>query len=248
MTLYPVLGIPLAEGGEDVGSIIVERCRTNGLAIEERDVIVIAQKLVSKAEGRVYKLTDFVPSAEALSLSKTTGRNPHICEAYLQESDKIVGLGRRTRHGLMVMTRHRIGFVIQGAGIDQSNVCAGDEPHLVLLPQDPDSSARGIRRRIRELTEREVAVIINDSFGRLDRYGSVGTAIGFSGISHVEQRSQSDLFGGYITPMIALVDELSAAASILMGQGNEGIPVTLVRGAPYTTSETSGIRDLLVPP
>ena len=248
LALHPVRGIPLAVGDEDIGAIVVGRCGANAFSIEDRDVVVIAQKLVSKAEHRVHKLTDFVPSPEALSLSEQTGRDPRICEAYLQESDEIVGLGRPTRHGLMVMTRHKIGFVTQGAGIDQSNICAGEEPHLLLLPKDPDASARGIRRRIRELTGREVAVIINDSFGRLDRYGSVGTAIGFSGISHIEKRNQTDLFGGYITPMIALVDELSAAASMLMGQGDEGIPVVIVRGAPYTTSDVSGIGDLLFRP
>jgi coenzyme F420-0:L-glutamate ligase / coenzyme F420-1:gamma-L-glutamate ligase len=178
-------------------------------------------------------------------LSERAGRDPRMCEAYLQESEEVVEIGRPTRHGLMVMTRHKIGFVAQGAGIDQSNISAGDEPHLILLPKNPDASARAIRSRIRQLTDREVAVIINDSFGRLDRLGSMGMSIGFAGISHVERRNQTDLFGGYITPVIALVDELSAAASMLMGQGNEGIPVVIVRGAPYTTNEESGIRDLL---
>ena len=247
LALYAVPGIPLATGGEDLGEIIVDRCREAKFAIADRDVVVIAQKLVSKAEHRVYKLDDFTPSSAARELSAKTDRDPRICEAYLQESTEIVGIGRQTRHGLMVMTRHKIGFVTQGAGIDQSNICAGDEPHLILLPQNPDASARGIRSRIRQLTSLEVAVIINDSFGRLDRYGSMGMAIGFAGISHIEKRIQTDLFGAHITPMIALVDELSAAASMLMGQGDEGMPVVIVRGAPYTTHEESGIRDLLSP-
>jgi coenzyme F420-0:L-glutamate ligase/coenzyme F420-1:gamma-L-glutamate ligase len=248
LALFPVPGIPLAGGGEDVGEIIVEKCRAANFAICDRDVVVIAQKLVSKAEHRVYKLADFDPSPQARALSERTGRDPRMCEAYLQESDEVVEIGRATRHGLMVMTRHKIGFVAQGAGIDQSNICAGDEPHLIMLPKDPDASAREIRGRIRALTGREVAVIINDSFGRLDRLGSMGMSIGFAGISHVERRKQTDLFGGHITPVIALVDELSAAASMLMGQGDEGIPVVIVRGAPYTTNEESGIRDLLYHP
>jgi coenzyme F420-0:L-glutamate ligase/coenzyme F420-1:gamma-L-glutamate ligase len=248
LALYAVPGIPLASGGEDVGEIIVERCGAADFEILDRDVVVIAQKLVSKAEHRVYKLDDFDPSPEARTLADRTGRDPRMCEAYLQESDEILEVGRPTRHGLMVMTRHKIGFVAQGAGIDQSNICAGDESHLIMLPRDPDASARGIRARIRELTDREVAVIINDSFGRLDRLGSMGMSIGFAGISAVERRKQTDLFGGHITPVIALVDELSAAASMLMGQGNEGVPVVIVRGAPYTTDEESGIRDLLYNP
>jgi coenzyme F420-0:L-glutamate ligase / coenzyme F420-1:gamma-L-glutamate ligase len=245
LALFAVPGIPLLTGGEDVGALIVEKCRQAGFAIGDRDVVVIAQKLVSKAEHRVFKLADFSPSAEALALADKTGRDPRMCEAYLQESDEVLEIGRQTRHGRMVMVRHKIGFVAQGAGIDQSNICAGDEPHLIMLPKDPDASSRAIRAKIREQTGREVAVIINDSFGRLDRLGSMGMAIGMAGISHVERRNQTDLFGGYITPVIALVDELSAAASMLMGQGNEGMPVVIVRGAPYTTSEESGIRDLV---
>src|SRR5580704_686868 len=248
LALYSVPDIPLALGGENVGDLIVESCRKAGFAIETRDVVVIAQKLVSKAEYRVHKLDDFQPSTEARALAEKTGRDPRMCEAYLQESEEILEIGRPTRHGRMVMTRHKIGFVAQGAGIDQSNITAGDVPHLVLLPKDPDASARAIRARIREQTSRDVAVIINDSFGRLDRLGSMGMAIGFAGISAVERRKQTDLFGGHITPVIALVDELSAAASMLMGQGNEGIPVVIVRGAPYTTDEDSGIRDLLYQP
>ncbi len=248
LALYPVPGIPLFGGGEDVGAVVVERCRADGFAIADRDVVVIAQKLVSKAEHRVFALDDFEPSAAALALAKDTGRDPRICEAYLRESTEIVELGRPTRHGLMVMSRHKLGFLCQGAGIDQSNIDSSETPRLVLLPEDPDASARGIRRRIRELTDREVAVIINDSFGKLDRLGSAGLSIGFSGISAVERRRQTDLFGAHITPVIALPDELAAAASMLMGQGDEGRPVVIVRGAPYTTDEEAGIRDLLYQP
>ena len=145
LALFPVPGIPLATGGEDLGAIIVERCRAADFALADRDVIVIAQKLVSKAEHRVYKLADFVPSPAALELAEKTGRDPRMCEAFLQESDAVLEIGRQTRHGRMVMTRHKIGFVAQGAGIDQSNICAGDEPHLIMLPVDPDASSRAIR-------------------------------------------------------------------------------------------------------
>ncbi len=248
LALYPVPGIPLLTGGEDVGGIIVQCCEADGFAVEDRDVVVIAQKLISKAEHRVHKLDDFQPSPAAIELSERSGRDPRMCEAYLAESDEILDIGRPTRHGRMVMVRHKIGFIAQGAGIDQSNICAGDTPHLILLPKDPDASSRRVRDRVRELTSRNVAVIINDSFGRVDRLGSMGMAIGFAGISPVERRSQTDLFGGYITPVIALVDELAAAASMLMGQGNEGMPVVIVRGAPFTVPEgETGIRDLLAP-
>ena len=247
--LYPIPGIPLAKGGEDLGEIIVENCRADGFEIADQDVVVIAQKLVSKAEHRVYKLEDFVPSPEAVALSEKTGRDPRMCEAYLQESDEILEIGRPTRHGRMVMTRHKAGFVAQGAGIDQSNICAGDKPHLIMLPKDSDGSAQKIRARIRELAGRDVAVVINDSFGRVDRLGSMGMSIGFAGISAVERRQQTDLFGGYITPVIALVDELAAAGSMLMGQGDEGMPVVIIRGAPFTApEEETGIRGLLPAP
>jgi coenzyme F420-0:L-glutamate ligase / coenzyme F420-1:gamma-L-glutamate ligase len=247
LALFAVPDLPLLEGGEDVGDLIVDACQKAQFTIENRDVVVIAQKFVSKAEYRVHRLDEFQPSPQALALAEKTGRDPRICEAYLEESDEILEIGRPTRHGRMVMTRHKSGFVAQGAGIDQSNITASEVPHLVLLPKDSDGSARGIRSRIRERTGREVAVIINDSFGRLDRLGSMGMAIGFSGIQAVERRAQTDLFGGHITPVIALVDELSAAASMLMGQGDEGRPVVIVRGAPFTPAEKAGIRDLVAP-
>jgi coenzyme F420-0:L-glutamate ligase/coenzyme F420-1:gamma-L-glutamate ligase len=245
LNLYAVPGIPLFVGGEDVGETIVEICSAGGFEIADRDVIVIAQKLVSKSEYRVFKLEEFTPSAAAIELSQRSKRDARLCEAYLRESTEVVQIGRETRHGLTILTRHRSGILTTGAGIDQSNISASKDPELILLPEDSDASARLIRRRIRECAGKEVAVIINDSYGRMDRHGSMGMAIGFAGIRHLEVRSQTDIFGKPMTPQIALVDELSSAASILMGQGNERCPVVVVRGAPYTTSGDSGIGDLI---
>jgi coenzyme F420-0:L-glutamate ligase / coenzyme F420-1:gamma-L-glutamate ligase len=244
MSLVAIPGIPLFTGGESVGDAIVDACEANGIAIADRDVFVVAQKLVSKAEGRVYPITDFEPSPKALKLSALTGRDAYHCEAFLREGD-VHSLGWQTRHGRLIQMRHRLGFVISGAGVDTCNVDNSGAVKLILLPVDPDESSRLIRQRIRERTGCENAVIINDSFGRVDRLGAVGWCIGFNGIKAVERRRQNDLYGGLITAQISLVDELSSAASMLQGQADEGQPVVLVHNAPYTTSDEDRMRDLL---
>lgn len=244
MSMIAIPGIPLFVGGESVGDAIVDACAANGIEIQERDVFVIAQKLVSKAEGRVYPISQFEPSPKALRLSARTGRNAYHCEAFLQEGE-VHSLGWQTRHGALIQMRHRLGFVISGSGVDTCNVDNTVEEKLILLPVDPDESSRVIRSRIRERTGCENAVIINDSFGRVDRLGAVGWCIGFNGIRAVERRRQSGLYGGLITAQISLVDELSSAASMLQGQADEGQPVVIVRNAPYTTSEDERMRDLL---
>ncbi len=244
MSLVAIPGIPLFTGGESVGDAIVDACEANNIEIGQRDVFVVAQKLVSKAEGRVYPISDFEPSPKALRLSELTGRNAYHCEAFLREGT-VHSLGWQTRHGRLIQMRHNLGFVISGSGVDTCNVDNTGEVKLILLPVDPDDSSRVIRERIRERTGCENAVIINDSFGRVDRLGAVGWCIGFNGIRAVERRRQADLYGGLITAQISLVDELSSAASMLQGQADEGQPVVLIRNAPYTTSDTDRMRDLL---
>ena len=145
----------------------------------------------------------------------------------------------------MVITRHRLGFIMSSSGVDRSNVAAHSHETVVLLPKDPDFSASVVRKNIQALTTKTVSVIINDSGGRSDREGSVGIAIGISGVSAIEYRSQKDLFGNKANSQIALVDELAAAASILMGQANEGVPVVIIRGVNYTPSEDSKIAQIL---
>lgn len=241
VTLYALPGIPLIDEGDDLGRLIVAACRESGIALAEGDILVIAQKAVSKAEGRVVDLKTIVPSAAAEALAHATGRDARLCEVYIQESSEILGT-----KGRMVITRHRLGFECTGAGVDRSNVAPHAEERVVLLPADPDRSARRIRDSVRELTGQPIAVIVNDSFGRADREGSVGISIGFSGIRSIEERAQQDLYGNPSRSGIALVDEVAAAASIVMGQADEAIPAVLVRGVRFTSDDTTGLQDLLV--
>ena len=239
--LYAVPNLPLIAEGSDLGELIVDSVLKDGFSVADRDVIIVAQKVVSKAEGAIVRLADVEPSPRAIELSESTGRDPRLCEIYLRESTEILGT-----KGRMVITRHRLGFICTGAGVDRSNVAPHDEGVVVLLPRDPDHSASQIRRKIRERTKADVGVIISDSFGKPDREGSIGIAIGIAGIRHLEVRQQKDLFENPAKSSIALVDELAAAASLIMGQADEGRPVVIVRGANYTPDEEASIKRLLI--
>lgn len=241
VTLTAIPEIPLIKEGDNLGEIIVCSCRRCGMAIQHADILVIAQKVVSKSEGATVNLGDIAPSINAIELATATGRDPRLCQVYLNESDEVLSV-----KGRMVITRHRLGFECSGAGVDRSNVSSHEHEVVVLLPSDPDQSAREIRKTVKDITGTDVAVIINDSFGRHDRDGSIGTAIGIAGIGCLETRRQTDLFGNVSNAKIALVDEVAAAASILMGQADESIPVVLVSGVEYTQRENTSLRDILI--
>lgn len=204
-------------------------------------MLVVAHKIVSKAEGAVVRLADVEASPRAQELAQKTGRDPRVCEVYLRESSQVL----ETR-GRMVVVRHRLGYVHTCAGVDGSNVAPRADGMVVVLPRDPDASARRIRETIRKLTDADVAVIISDSGGRPDRGGSIGESIGLAGIRHMEQRDQRDLYGNPARPDIALVDELAAAASTIMGQADERRPAVVIRGVPYTRDEAASISRLLI--
>lgn len=238
--LITIPNIPLVRQGDDLGVIILKACIDNNLTIEKNDILVIAQKVVSKAEGAVVNLKDITPSIEAEELASKTGRDPRLCQVYLNESLEIMEV-----KGRMVITRHKLGFINSGACVDRSNVAAHSDGWVAILPKDPDESARKIRNTIFHALGVKVAVIINDSLGRSDRDGSVGMAIGLAGISHLEFRDQVDLFGNESKSRIALVDELAAAGSILMGQANEGCPIVIVKEVEFTVDESASIRSIL---
>lgn len=238
--LIAVPDIPLIKVGDDLAVILLHCCDATGIVVCDSDVIVIAQKVVSKAEGATVSLKEIVPSEQAHDLSKQTGRDPRLCQVYLNEATEVI----RVR-GRMVITRHRLGFECSGSSVDRSNVAPHGDETVVLLPKDPDQSARIIRETVRNNTGTTIAVIISDSFGRHDRDGSIGTAIGIAGISHLETREQIDLFGNQTNSKIALIDELAAAASILMGQADECFPVVLIRGANFTVDENAAVRRIL---
>lgn len=239
VTLYPISGLPLITEGDDIGGLLLQQLQLIGVI--EGDVLVVAQKIVSKAEGAVVDLATVVPSERAREIAAQTGRDPRLCQVYLDEATEVLAI-----KGRMVITRHRLGFVGSSSGVDRSNIAPHEVGKVVLLPRDPDLSARRIRNRIREATGARVAVIINDSCGRDYRGGSVGMAIGIAGIGTIEIKERRDLFGNESRSHIALVDELSAAASMLMGQADEGVPAVLIRGVTFTAVEDTRISDFLL--
>ena len=182
---------PLVQTGDDLAHLIIEASQHHdGLAMQSGDVVTIAQKIVSKAENAVVDLASVSPSESALTLAERTGRDPRLCQVYLDESAEVLGTS-----GRQVVTIHRLGFECTGAGVDQSNISSDGRDIVTLLPRDPDESARRIRNKIRTVLGIDVAVVVTDSFGKADRQGSIGVSIGFAGIAAVEKRSQHDLFG-----------------------------------------------------
>lgn len=238
-------GFPEVDVDDDLSSIIYEESIKNDWAWEDGDILIIAQKIVSKSEDRSVKLTTVQPSAAALRYAEHTGKDARVIELILNESKKVL----RTRKGLMIV-EHKLGFVCANAGIDQSNVKQknAEEPTVLLLPKDPDKSAALIRSNIKNLTGKSIAVLIIDSHGRPWRRGIVGITIGLAGMQGVlDWRGQSDLYGYRLqVTEIGTCDELAAAGSILMGQAAEGRPVVLVRGYPYSLMEGS-ITDVIRP-
>jgi len=233
--------IPIVKEGDNIAELIVEATEKENVGIQDNDIIVIAQTIVSRSEGRVVNLKNIKPSPFAKILANETRKDPRLVEVILRESKGIVRMGK---HHLIMETHH--GFVCANSGVDRSNV-PGEET-VSLLPKDPDASARKIRNEIKRITGKEVAVIISDTFGRPLREGAVGVAIGVSGIDPLyDMRGRKDLFGYVLeTTLVAIADELASAAELVMGESNEGIPVVVIRGFKYPKGEYS-IQRLLRP-
>lgn len=229
---------PLIQENDNLGDII-----TNNYAdlFESGDILVIAQKVVSKAEGRILDLRTLKVSKEAENLAKKTGRNPQFCQAILNESRNIF-----ETKGKVIVTDMPNGMRVTSAGIDKSNIDTDEGKKVILLPLDSDKSAKEIYNKIKKSTGKNIPVIINDSLGHPYRGGSVGKAIGLFGISALEVHTTEDLNKNISKPIINRVDELASAASIIMGQGNQGIPVVLIKGAQYTASEDSSISEIII--
>jgi coenzyme F420-0:L-glutamate ligase/coenzyme F420-1:gamma-L-glutamate ligase len=243
LVLTTLPNIPLVRRGDDVGRLILRGLSEAGVTCQEKDVIVIASKIISKAEGRVARLDDVQPSARAVELAAETGKDAREVEWMLRESSEVV----RARKGLVV-TRHRLGFVSANAGIDHSNVEEGAEDYVLLLPLDPDASAEKIREQVFEETGTQVGVVIADSHGRPHRLGTVGVAIGSAGMPALEDwRGRQDLFGYELKYTdIGLADMLASAATLLFGQAREGTPIVHVRGATWA-GQNGTARDLVRP-
>jgi len=238
LSLTTLEKIPLIHEGDDLEAIIAKGLENTGLSLLDGDILVLTSKIISKAEGRQIKLSQVVPSESAFKLARITGKDPRLIELILEESNEIV----RAQTGVLIV-EHRLGFVSANAGIDHSNVEAQDDldGEVLLLPVNPDKSAEKICSFFKDKMGVSIGVLIIDSHGRPWRLGTVGTTIGISGLPGlVDLRGKPDLFGVELKiTQVAVADELAAAASLIMGQADEGRPVVHVRGFPYNLRNAS---------
>ena len=246
LTFTPLPQMPLIYPGDNLAGILMASIQTARITLEDGDILVLAQKIVSKAEGRLVNLATISPSKEAVALAKRSEKDPRLVEIILRESKEIL----RVRPGTIIV-EHKLGFVCASAGIDHSNVAGeGGNPEdwVLLLPENPDHSALKIRQQIKIASGNRIGVMIIDSHGRAWRMGTVGTAIGISGLpALVDERGWKDLYGYRLKiTMVAAADELAAAASLVMGEAAEGIPAVHVRGFPHPLREGS-IKELIRP-
>jgi coenzyme F420-0:L-glutamate ligase/coenzyme F420-1:gamma-L-glutamate ligase len=237
LEVIALTGLPLIRAGDDLVELIASSLELNGVEPRAQDVLVVAQKIVSKAEGRMVDLATIKPSAQAVALATDVGKDPRLVEVILSESVRVV----RARRGVLIV-EHRLGFIMANAGVDQSNVAPEDgSTQVLLLPENPDRSAESLRRGLAKLTGIDLAVVINDSFGRPWRQGTVGVAVGVAGLpALIDLRGRPDLFGRKLeVSVIGLADEIAAAASLVMGQADEAAPVVLIRGLRWSAPEST---------
>ncbi len=236
LRVLPVKGLPMIHEGDDLAHLITSQLETNQQALEHGDVVVIAQKIVSKAEGRLVPLASVTPSKEAIDLAAKTEKDPRLVEVILRESEAVV----RHKPGVMIM-RHRLGHIGAHAGVDQSNIDHGDGDAALLLPLDPDASAKSLRDTIHHLSGKEIGVLISDSGNRPWRLGTTGIAIGASGFTVLDDhRGGTDLYGRELkVTLINRADGIATAATLVMGETTERIPVAIVRGFDYQPGDQS---------
>lgn len=226
-------GFPLVQPGDDLAGLIVASVDRSGMAVADGDIFVLAQKIVSKAENRIVELASISPSSRAYAIAVEVQKDPRLVEIILSESRRVL----RSRPDVLIV-EHRLGFVMANAGVDQSNVGPADGvERALLLPKDPDASAAELMTRLQTQWGVRLAVVINDSFGRAWRRGTVGVALGVAGLpALIDKRREPDLFGRALRfTEIGFADEIAAAASLLMGQADEGRPVILVRGLHWSS-------------
>lgn len=235
LRIVPLTGIPLIQPGDNLANILGNAINRAG-GLLDRDVLVIAQKIVSKAEGRYVDLNTITPSDHAKAVALQCEKDPRLIEVILSESTSVV----RVRPGLII-TRHRLGFVSANAGVDRSNVAPDGIERVLMLPENPDQSAQQMRAVLRERFGVDLGVIIADSHGRPHRMGTVGVAIGLAGLPGVEDwRGRKDLFGYTLQHTeVGIADQIAAAATLLLGQAAESIPAVIIRGAMFETRDGS---------
>ncbi len=247
--LIGLRGIPLIQPGDDIPKIILESLKVNDITLDEGDIIVIAQTIISKSNGRIRDLRTIKPSKRAFEIYERISpkaevhqipiKSPELIQAILEESDNIL----KAEH--ILLTETKSGFVCANAGIDKSNV--EGESKVTLLPENPDDDADKIRNSLKKLTNKNVAVIISDSFGRPFRVGAVGVAVGVSGIEAIlDKRGSRDLYGYELqSTIVAQVDNLASSAQLIMGETNEGIPVVIIKGYEFNFNENTSIKSIL---
>lgn len=237
LLLTPVPGLPMIKPGDDLAEVITKSVQASGIEPTNGDIWILAQKIVSKAENRLVNISKVIPSAKAFEIANKTKKDPRFVELVLSESNKVL----RTKPGALIVEHHS-GFICANAGIDHSNVSSEDgnsEDWFLLLPKDADASASRIRTGLEKLFNCNFGVLIIDSHGRAWRNGTVGTTIGLSGLPGVvDLRGRPDLFGYRLQiTQVGAADELASAASLVMGQADEGMPVVLAQGFPYALRE-----------
>jgi coenzyme F420-0:L-glutamate ligase/coenzyme F420-1:gamma-L-glutamate ligase len=237
LSVTPLSAMPLFAPGLSVAAEVIAAAQRGGDKITDSDVVVVAQKIVSKSEGRIVQLCDVVTGDDALRLEAETGRPAALAQLILDESSEVL---RATPAA--IITRHKSGHVLANSGIDASNVEGGDDGIVLLWPVDPDASARAIRDEIAALCGARPAVVIADSLGRAWRIGTVGTVIGCAGLDVLQdRRGEVDLFGRTLqATIIAVADAIAGAAVLVMGEGAEGVPAAIVRGAGRWVSAEDG--------
>ncbi len=242
LRLVALPGIPEVTPGASLVNLLLAALTSANQTLQAGDILVLAQKIVSKAEGRAVALASVTPSPRAHQIAAEANKDPRLVELMLRESHAVL----RVKPGIII-TEHRLGFVMANAGIDQSNVPGGDDTAL-LLPQDPDASARALRGELGNKTDVDIGVLIIDSFGRAWRHGVTGIAIGVAGLpALVDLRGGKDREGRVLkVTQVAAADELAAAASLVMGQADDGVPAVLVRGFHYARRESS-VQELIRP-
>ncbi len=246
LTLTPLQYMPIIHQGDDLVELVLSSLEKTRVTLEDQDILVFAQKIISKSEGRAVNLVTVTPSQRAVELGSLIDKDPRLVELVLCESREVL----RTRPGTIIV-EHKLGFVCANAGIDHSNVAGvGDskEEWVLLLPENPDRSADTLRKGIQARTGKQIGVLMIDSHGRAWRNGTVGVAIGLAGLPGVEDlRGHPDLFDFKLRiTQVGVADELGAAASLVMGQAAEGTPVVHVRGFPYPLREGS-LSELIRP-
>lgn len=243
-SIIPVAGVPLVAAGADLAGLIFSAIEHDGLTLQDGDIVCVAQKIVSKAEGQLVALASVTPSQQAIDLALETDKDPRLVQLILDESDEVM----RKKPGVLIV-RHRLGMVGAHAGIDQSNVDHGDEERALLLPKDPDNSASQLKNELETQSGVQLGVIITDSHNRPWRMGTIGAAIGSAGITVLDDhRGGQDIYGRELkVTLINRADAIAAATTLAMGETTEKIPVAIFRGYPAEdASETASQNAALI--